>query len=152
MSGEFFSILACAGFLGFFLIVSGFFAFWRYLQYREVVALAEKGLVRPAPATGTGSALRWGIVIAALGVALSIGLYPIGFVIDPPSRLFPLHFGPWMLTGLVPLFFGLGLVLIHALTREDRPKGEMEKAQGGESSAALRTEAIGDKDVARPVS
>ncbi len=127
MSGEVFSLLACIAFLGFFLIVFGFFAFWRYMQYREVVALAEKGLVRPAPVSGNGSgALRWGIVIAALGLAFSIGLYPIGFLIDAPARLFPLHFGPWMLIGLVPLFFGLGLVLIHVLSRERKPKGETE--------------------------
>src|SRR5512142_375847 len=142
MNGEIFSLLACTGFLGFFLIVFGFFAFWRYLQYREVVALAEKGLVRPAPAVGNGSAaLRWGIVIAALGLALSIGFYPLEFIIEPPSRMFPLHFGPWMLMGLVPLFFGLALVLIHVVTRGGRPTVETETSPARESRATVPTEA-----------
>jgi len=133
-------ILACTAFLGFFLIVFGFFAFWRYLQYREVVVLAEKGLVRSAAVSGNGSgSLRWGIVITALGLALSLGFYPLGFLFDAQGRLFPLHFGPWMLIGLIPLFFGLGLVLIHVVTREPKPQGEKEKAQnpptGGSDTA-----------------
>jgi hypothetical protein len=32
------------------------------------------------------------------------------------SGEFPLNFGPWMLFGLVPTFFGLSLVLIYFLT------------------------------------
>ncbi len=145
MSGELFSLFACITFLGFFLIVFGFFAFWRYLQYREVVVLAEKGLVRPAPASGNGSvALRWGIVMAALGLALSLGFYPLGFVFDAQGRLFPLHFGPWMLIGLVPLFFGLGLVLIHVLTRERKPKEGTEAARALQSRTTVGTEAHGE--------
>ena len=53
-----------------------------------------------------------------IGMALCVGLYPIGFV-GGGSR-FPLGFGPWMLAGLIPTFFGLGLILIYVLTREDR--------------------------------
>ncbi len=151
MMGELLSVLACTAFLGFFLIVFGFFAFWRYLQYRELVILAEKGLVRPAPATGNGSGtLRWGIVITALGLALSLGFYPFGFMIDAPGRFFPLHFGPWMLIGLVPLFFGLALVLIHMVTRENKPKGIADKALAHESRVVLDPELEGDKGSQSP--
>jgi hypothetical protein len=101
----------------FFGLLFGFILLMRWLSYRETMALAEKGLVRADTRRGNGGkdSLRWGIVITAIGLALCIGLYPIGFVAG--SR-FILGFGPWMLAGLLPTFFGLGLVLIYALTRE----------------------------------
>lgn len=148
MNNAIFFLLSCVGFLGFFIIIFGFFAFWRYMQYREVVVLAEKGLVRPAPAASSGStALRWGIVITALGVALSLGFYPLGFVIDAPGGLFPLHFGPWMLIGLVPLFFGLALILIYVVTRERKPEQEKEMMPTRESRTTPNTEAPGESKV-----
>ncbi len=102
--------------LGFFLFLFSFVVLMRYLSYRETVALAEKGLVRPDRARGNGKdTLRWGIVITAVGLALCLGLYPLGFL---GGTRFPLGLGPWMLVGLLPTFFGLGLVLIYALTRE----------------------------------
>lgn len=110
----------CAGFLGFFVLLFGFIAVMRFLTYRETLALAEKGLVRPGQTRGDGKdTLRWGIVITAIGMALCAGLYPIGFIADVG---FPLGFGPWMLAGLLPTFFGLGLVLIYVLTREEKKK------------------------------
>jgi hypothetical protein len=57
--------------------------------------------------------LRWGIIVTVLGFALTLGLYTIGF--DSGTN-YPLHLGPWMLGGFVPLFLGLGLILIHYLT------------------------------------
>ena len=33
-------------------------------------------------------------------------------------------FGPWMILGLLPLFIGLGLILIYVVTREPKDKGE----------------------------
>jgi len=62
--------------------------------------------------------LRWGIVTAAVGLALCIGLYPIGWT--GAGERFLLGFGPWMLVGLLPLFFGLGLVLVYVLTHEEK--------------------------------
>jgi hypothetical protein len=126
----------CLAFLGFFVILFGFIALMRFLSYRETLALAEKGLVRPDRARGGNGkdTLRWGIAIAGIGMALCLGLYPIGFV-GGGSR-FPLGFGPWMLAGLIPTFFGIGLILIYVLTREDKksekdtdpPKGEPPSA------------------------
>ena len=110
----------CAGFLGFFVLLFVFIAVMRFLTYRETLALAEKGLVRPGQTRGDGKdTMRWGIVITAIGMALCAGLYPIGFIADVG---FPLGFGPWMLAGLLPTFFGLGLVLIYVLTREEKKK------------------------------
>ena len=109
------------GSLGFFALVFGFFLAMRYLGYRETLALAEKGLVRPG-GNGKG-ALRWGIVFAGLGLALFLGLWPLGFVVGGREG-FPLGFGPWMLAGLLPLFFGLSLILIYVATADRKKAGE----------------------------
>ena len=103
-----------------FLIVFGFFAYLRYLRHKEMLAMIDKGIMQaPLPANGKG-ALTWGIVITALGLALSAGLYPIGWLITPNE--FPLYFGPWMLVGLLPTFFGLALILIYLVTHKKKSK------------------------------
>jgi hypothetical protein len=51
-----------------------------------------------------------------------VGLWPIGFL--PGVDLYPLGFGPWMLIGIVPTFFGLALILI-SLRTYDRQKTSM---------------------------
>ena len=96
-------------------IIFGFMAFMRYMNYKETITLAEKGLTRPERRT-VKRLLRWGIVISGLGIALSLGLYLIGF---SAGDNYPLHLGPWMLGGFVPLFLGLGLILLHYLTEKD---------------------------------
>jgi hypothetical protein len=108
-------IIPCLGLIGTLAIIFGFLAFLRYMNYKETIALAEKGLTRPEQKTGSGL-LRWGIPITGLGLALSLGLYPIGFSAGDD---YPLRLGPWMLGGFVPLFLGLGLVLLHFLTQKD---------------------------------
>jgi hypothetical protein len=104
-------IFPCLGIVAVFGIIFGFLAFLRYMSYKETIALAEKGLTRPQGKPGKGL-LRWGIVISAMGLALSIGLYPLGFA---SGEIYPLHLGPWMLGGFIPLFLGLGLLLLHYL-------------------------------------
>jgi hypothetical protein len=113
------SFFACLSFTGIFVFLFSLLAFMRYMNYRETLALAEKGLVRPDRMRGGNGkdTLRWGIAIAAVGMALCVGLYPIGF---RGGSSFPLGLGPWMLAGLLPMFFGLGLILIYVLTREDK--------------------------------
>ena len=105
--------------IGLPLIIFGFIALMRYLSYRETIALAEKGLVRPEKVQQNGknglNALRWGIVIASIGLAIIIGVFPIG--------------GTVLLVGLIPTFFGLGLVLIYVLTREADKKDEENEDQ-----------------------
>ncbi len=102
-----------------FLSVFGFVAYTRYLQYKETIALAEKGLLRQKHARRNGDgkgALRWGIVIGAIGLALIIGLFPISLKEN------------WLLLliGLLPTFFGLGLVLVYVVTKEngDQPTSD----------------------------
>ena len=108
-------IFPCLGIVGSLTVIFGFLAFLRYLKYRETIALAEKGLTPPESRSGR-PLLRWGILITALGLALTIGLYSIGF---DSSNNYPLHLGPWMLGGFVPLFLGLGMVLLHYLTERE---------------------------------
>jgi hypothetical protein len=107
-----------AGFGGFLVL----FGFLRWLRYQETMQLAEKGLVHPGYGSNGKGTLRWGLAITALGIALSIGLYPIGFL-PGISGEFPLNFGPWMLVGLLPMFFGLSLIVIYTLT----PKNESDE-------------------------
>ena len=108
-------LVPCLSIVSVLLVIFGFLAFLRYMNYKETIALAEKGLTRPETKSGKGL-LRWGIVIAAIGFALSLGLYPIGF---DAGEQYPLHLGPWMLGGFVPLFLGLGLILLHYLTEKE---------------------------------
>jgi len=93
------------------IIIFGFFAFLRYMNYVETLSLAEKGLTKSKSKSGKGL-LRWGIVLSSLGLALSLVLYSLG--LNSPNN-YPLHLGPWMLGGFVPLFLGIGLVLVHYL-------------------------------------
>lgn len=108
-------LVPCISIVSVLLVIFGFLAFLRYMNYRETIALAEKGLTRPEPKTGKAM-LRWGIIITALGIALSVGLYPLGFA---AGYDYPLHLGPWMLGGFVPLFLGLSLILSHFLNQKD---------------------------------
>ena len=108
-------ILPCLGAVGSLAIIFGFLAFLRYLNYKETIALAEKGLTKPE-SNSNKRLLRWGIVIIAIGLALTIGLYLIGFNY---ASNYPLNLGPWMLGGFVPLFIGIGLVLLHYLTERN---------------------------------
>jgi MFS family permease len=109
----------CAGGFGFFVILFAFIIFLRYMNYKETLSLAEKGLVRPqAEAKNGKSNLKTGIILASIGAALMVGMAPIGVY----NSQYPGGFGPWMLLGLLPLFIGLGLVLIYVVTREPKEK------------------------------
>jgi uncharacterized protein DUF6249 len=108
-------LIPCLGVTGILAIIFGFLAFLRYMNYKETIALAEKGLTKPESKSNQ-KFLRWGIIITALGFALTIGLYTIGF---DSANNYLLHLGPWMLGGFVPLFLGLGLVLLHYLTEKN---------------------------------
>ena len=116
---EIFYVVSSIGcvFIAAVLVFFGFFAYLRYMRYKETITLAEKGLVHPGYGSNGKGALRWGIAFTGLGIALCMGLYPIGFAV---RSSFPLHFGPWMLAGLIPAFFGLSLVAIYYLTSEKK--------------------------------
>jgi len=111
------------------IVVLGFVTLNRYFAYKERVALAQLGfsleaLSRDAAAKTRGNrGVLWGGVITATsGLALLLGLATLGR-------------GVWLLAGFLPLFVGLGMVLIYFLTMgtvsaaEDRgPAAEMPLA------------------------
>ena len=108
-------LVPCISIVSILIVIFSFIALMRYISYRETLALAEKGLTRPETKSNKGL-LRWGILVTALGLALSLGLFFVGF---ESAQNYPLHLGPWMLGGFVPLFLGLGLILSHFLTQKD---------------------------------
>ena len=107
-------LVPCLSIVSVLIVIFGFLAFLRYMNYKETLTLAEKGLTRPE-SRSTKRLLRWGILVTALGFALTIGLYFIGF---GSASNYPLHLGPWMLGGFIPLFLGIGLILVHVLAEK----------------------------------
>lgn len=105
------------GIITLFSIPFLFFAFVRYLRYKETIALAERGLLRPERPRRNRDLLRWGIVIMMLGLGVSCGLWPLGFLVTGNSL--PFGIGPWMILGSLPFFFGLALVVIHWLNKHE---------------------------------
>lgn len=119
-------------------IAFGYLAYRRRLHHNELMAMVEKGLIEVPPETRNGKdTLRWGIVITAMGAAFCLGLYPLGFVIGGD---FPLNFGPWMLIGLVPAFFGLALILIYLFTHDRKAAQEKQAETGPEHIEVLSEE------------
>ncbi len=108
-------LIPCLVSLGALAIIWGFLALIRYINYKGTLARAERGITVPESKAHRGL-LRWGMLIAGLGLALSLGLYSIGFYRGDD---YPLHLGPWMLGGFVILFLGIGLILFHFLTQKD---------------------------------
>ncbi len=111
----------CAVPIAFLVTIFGTIVLMRWFKHREIITLAEKGLLpkqyaRYVRASRGRGLLGWGIALAALGLALMIGLWPLGFIVEEP---YPLHFGPWMLIGLIPLFIGLALLITYFLTRKE---------------------------------
>lgn len=112
MLADFIPVVAVIGIL---IVVLGFVLTLRYINYKENLFLAETGLVRPEAKSNLG-VLHWGVLTTALGFALTLGLFFGNF---RASELYPLPLGPWMLGGFVPLFLGIGLILIHYLNKKD---------------------------------
>lgn len=123
--GVAYTIINCLSVILVFALALGFIAVMRYFSYRETLALAEKGLVRP-PGSGR-NALRWGILLLAIGLALGLGLYPLGFNPGNAAENVPLRLGPWMVFALVPAFVGIALIVIYRVTRET-PREDGDRA------------------------
>lgn len=119
MQDLFMALIVIFGFSLIFMTIFGYFAYVRYLSHKETMALAEKGLLNPEHVVqyngGNGrdrKLLNRAIMLIALGFALCLGLFPIGFVAGDD---FPFFLGPWMLAGFLPLFFGIALLIIYLL-------------------------------------
>ena len=121
---------ALALFLGFIVLV-------RYLDHRERMAMIDRGLMpphrmQPRLARQGSAALRGGLITAMVGVALTIGLYALGYVLPEPFSAIPGKLGPWLLPGLIPLGIGAALVASHYLA----PPRPLDNPSTGEHPAA----------------
>src|SRR5438874_12855953 len=86
-------------------IFCGFIVLLRYLEHRERMALIARGIDPNAlrrQRRGVG-VLRAGLIIVMIGLALTIGLYPLGFMLPSSITQAPSYLGPWLLPGLFPL-------------------------------------------------
>lgn len=81
----------------------------RYIAYKERIALARLGyppetIAQAQSRRQGGRGVLWGGVITGMsGLALLLGLSTLGT-------------GAWLLAGLLPLFVGLGMVVVYFVT------------------------------------
>lgn len=117
-------------FLGWLIALAFFFGFivlLRYLHHRERMALIKSGInpasavVSPARQRRSRGMLRAGLITAMIGLALTVGLYPVGFLLPSLFAAAPWHLGPWLLPGLIPL--GVGIALIGSYYLEQNNQG-----------------------------
>jgi hypothetical protein len=112
--------------LGWLVVLMAFLSFLslrRYLEHRERMAMIARGITPPERHRSLSQpmfirragVLQAGLITAMVGLALTLGLYPIGFYV-PLSLVGPYHLGPWLLAGLIPLAVGGALILGHYLT------------------------------------
>ncbi len=120
--------------LGWLLIIAiflGFIVLLRYLRHRERMALITHGinpdsLRRQHRNQGL---LRAGLITMMVGLSLTIGLYPISFLLPPSFPAAPFHLGPWLLPGLIPLGVGLALTISYYLEQNAQPPIEENEEQ-----------------------
>jgi hypothetical protein len=129
-----FALVPCMGFLAFFAIVFGTLIVVRWFKHRELVAMAEKGLL-PEQLAGRATAGRiggrgflvWGAVLTGLGLALFLGILPTAITDVDDSAL--------LIIGLVPLFLGLGLLIVYFVTRKEDKAAAAETAEESDVAA-----------------
>jgi hypothetical protein len=122
-------LIAVAFFFGFMVLL-------RYLQHRERMAMITYGmnphkLARHRRSRGI---LRAGLIITMVGLALTVGLYPIGFILPSTFSDIPFHFGPWLLPGLIPLAVGMALTASYYLERDAIVNDEPAKSERNDTN------------------
>jgi hypothetical protein len=115
-------LIALAIFLGFIVLL-------RYIHYRERMALITHGfnpntLRRRRRNSGI---LRAGLITMMVGLSLTIGLYPVSFLLPTAIDAAPLHLGPWLLPGLIPLGVGIALTVSYYLEQNSLTHDEDEQ-------------------------
>jgi hypothetical protein len=111
-------LLTVIGSLIVFVVVFGFAAYTRFLQHKENMALAEKGLLPEEASKRKGMPVqRWGLIFSILGLILILVMIPFAW-----NNIWILF-----LLGLLPLGLGLGLMIIYVLM-QDSPVKSSKKA------------------------
>ncbi len=112
-------ILACIGIFGFFVMLFGFLLLLRFINYREKVKLAEKGVfVQDEPKSKPKKGLLitgWIITLAGFIGTIAFWLFGISVTGSGYGYGFPFGLGPWVLLGLFPFLLGLILLLIYVV-------------------------------------
>ena len=147
------------GWLLILVVFLGFLSLLRYLEHRERMAMILRGITppdkrrarlsKPRLARRTG-VLQGGLITAMVGLALVVGLYPLGYIL-PPALVAPYHLGPWLLAGLIPLAVGLALILGHYLT-PGRPIEPVAPEREGSAAQDVGSQAAHTTDQHRPIS
>lgn len=138
-------LLALAIFFGFIVLL-------RYLQHRERMALITQG-IHPSSTQRMDSQrrrnhmLRAGLIIAMVGLSLTVGLYPIGFLLPSPFAALPFHLGPWLLPGLIPLGVGSALIVSYYL---EQPSQNAQENRDDEEDEHIRPLSLDKKRQQRP--
>lgn len=141
-------LAALLGWLMALAISFGFIVLLRYIQHRERMALIARGFdpnMLRKPRRGAG-VLRAGLIIAMVGLALTLGLYPIGFMLPSSFTTAPFHFGPWLLPGLIPLGVGSALVISYYLEPDGHLPYTDTKRDGVEVRDHVETDGGSDGD------
>ena len=103
-------ILACIGIFGFFVVLFGFLLLLRFINYREKVKLAEKGVfVQDEPKSKPKKGLLitgWIFTLAGFIGTIAFWLFGISVTGSRYGYGFPYGLGPWVLLGLFPLQIG----------------------------------------------
>lgn len=117
----------------FFFMLFVFVTLNRYIGYKERVELARLGfsleeIQRDAAKKQGSRGVLWGGVITGMsGLALLLGLSTLGM-------------GAWLLGGLLPLFVGLGMILIYFMTTGSvEPASEKDARDEDEDRAETRS-------------
>ena len=122
-------ILALAIFFGFIVLL-------RYIEHRERMALIRQG-INPSDTTDryrSRGLLRAGLITMMVGLSLTIGLYPIGYILPSSFTTAPWHLGPWLLPGLIPLGVGCALTISYYL---EHSSTETRKRDSGEDEGKV---------------
>ncbi len=117
------AFLVLLGWIMALAIFFGFIVLLRYLHHKERMALITQGIhpqrqrsEDPQRVIRSRRMLRAGLIIAMVGLSLTVGLYPVGFFLPPSlAAVTPWHLGPWLLPGLIPLGVGVALIVSYYL-------------------------------------
>ncbi|MDO9088382.1 MAG: hypothetical protein Q7U53_19410 [Anaerolineaceae bacterium] len=122
-------ILACLGIFGFFIILFGFLLLMRYLNYRENLKLAEKGIFphKKQVSKPKKGFLTAGVILTIVGFLSTLIFWFLGIRVFYLGGNFPLGLGPWVLLGLIPFFVGLVFLLIFVINSPSNGRGKDEK-------------------------
>jgi len=123
-------IVILAGWLVALAIFLGFIVLLRYIHYRESMGLLKHGfnphvLHKRRRSSGI---LRAGLITMMVGLSLTVGLYPVSFLLPTEVDAAPFHLGPWLLPGLIPLGVGMALTISYYLEQNSLAHDEEERA------------------------